>query len=99
MDEIRIDAEINVLLKDPDEKVAEIIRRESADAEVVMLGLGHPGKRQGSRGRPAHGGVVRGTAQRVLREERQPVRGDLVTPEVEEDPEAEEESEGGKKDE
>ena len=31
-----------VLLKDPEAKVAEIIRRESADAEVVLLGLATP---------------------------------------------------------
>ena len=42
LEEIRIDAEVRVLLKDPEAKVAEIIRRESADAEVVLLGLATP---------------------------------------------------------
>jgi len=40
--EIRIEADIQVLLKDPDATVADIIRRESRDAEVVMLGLATP---------------------------------------------------------
>lgn len=40
--EIRIDADIHVLLKAPESKVAEIIREESRDAEVVMLGLATP---------------------------------------------------------
>ncbi|MCB1183433.1 amino acid permease [bacterium] len=40
--EIRVQADIQVLVKDPDEKVNEIIRRESRDAEVVMLGLSTP---------------------------------------------------------
>jgi hypothetical protein len=40
--EIRIQADIDVLLKDPEEKVADVIRRESRDAEVVMLGLATP---------------------------------------------------------
>lgn len=40
--EIRIDADIRVLLKDPDAKVADVIRHESRDAEVVMLGLATP---------------------------------------------------------
>jgi amino acid transporter len=40
--EIRIDAEIKVLLKDPEAKVADIIRRESRDAEAVLLGLATP---------------------------------------------------------
>ena len=44
VDEIRIDADIDVLLKDPDAKVADIIRRESRDAEVVMLGLATPAR-------------------------------------------------------
>lgn len=42
VDEIRIQADIHVLLKDPDTKVADVIREESRDAEVVMLGLATP---------------------------------------------------------
>ncbi len=42
VDEIRIDADIRVLLKDPEAKVADIIRHESRDAEVVLLGLATP---------------------------------------------------------
>jgi potassium/chloride transporter 4/5/6 len=40
--EIRIDADIRVLLKDPEAKVADVIRHESRDAEVVLLGLATP---------------------------------------------------------
>jgi potassium/chloride transporter 4/5/6 len=40
--EARINAEVRVLLKDPDDSVAEIIQRESADAELVLLGLATP---------------------------------------------------------
>ncbi len=40
--EIRIEADIQVLLKDPEATVADIIRSESRDAEVVMLGLATP---------------------------------------------------------
>ena len=42
IEEIRMDADINVLLKDPAAKVNDIIRHESRDAEVVMLGLATP---------------------------------------------------------
>lgn len=42
LDEIRIDGEIRVLLKNTDETVAQTIRRESEGAEVVMLGLATP---------------------------------------------------------
>jgi len=39
---IRIDAEVRVLVKSPEESVATAIQRESADAEVVLLGLATP---------------------------------------------------------
>ncbi len=40
--EIRVDAVARVVLKPKDEKIAELIHRESADAAVVILGLAHP---------------------------------------------------------
>ena len=39
---IRIEAEIEVLLKDPEAKVADVIRERSSDAEVVLIGLATP---------------------------------------------------------
>ena len=39
--DIRIRAEVRVLLRSPEEKIAEIIRRESAEAELVLLGIGN----------------------------------------------------------
>jgi hypothetical protein len=43
MPEIRIEAEVRVVLKPEDATVAEVIHRESADADVVFLGLQVPG--------------------------------------------------------
>jgi hypothetical protein len=40
--EIRIHAEVLVLVKEADESVASVIQRVSADAEIVMLGLATP---------------------------------------------------------
>ena len=40
--EARITAEVRVLRKEPEDSVAEIIQRESADAELVLLGLATP---------------------------------------------------------
>jgi amino acid transporter len=42
LEKIRIAADVRVLLRNPEERVADTIRRESADAEVVMLGLATP---------------------------------------------------------
>ena len=40
--EIRIEADVRVILKPPDATVAEVIHQESANAEVVFLGLQTP---------------------------------------------------------
>jgi potassium/chloride transporter 4/5/6 len=96
VDEIRIDAKINVLLKDPDEKVAEIIRRESADAEVVMLGLATPEKGKEAEAAVRMEGLSEGLPNVFFVKNASLFVGDLVTPEVEEEPEEEvaEEPEG-----
>jgi hypothetical protein len=44
--EIRIDADIEVLVKEPEATVAEMIRYHSRDAEVVLLGLATPERGQ-----------------------------------------------------
>jgi potassium/chloride transporter 4/5/6 len=96
VDEIRIDAKINVLLKDPDEKVAEIIRRESADAEVVMLGLATPEKGKETEAAQRMEALSEGLPNVFFVKNASLFVGDLVTPEVEEEPEEEvaEEPEG-----
>ena len=40
--EARITAEIRVLIKEPEDSVSEIIQRESAEAELVVMGLATP---------------------------------------------------------
>jgi potassium/chloride transporter 4/5/6 len=40
--QIRIQADVHVLLKEPEASVAEVIQRESAEAELVLLGLATP---------------------------------------------------------
>ncbi len=51
--EIRIHADVRVILKPPDATVAEVIHRESANAAVVFLGLQspHPGEEEDSANR------------------------------------------------
>jgi amino acid transporter len=88
--EIRIDAEIKVLLKDPDEKVAEVIRRESEDAEVVMLGLATP-----ERGKEAEyalrlEALSAGLPNVFFVKNASLFVGDLITPESEDGPHGEE---------
>ena len=89
VDEIRIDAKIHVLLKDPDEKVAEIIRRESADAEVVMLGLATPEKGKEAEAAVRMEGLSEGLPNVFFVKNASLFVGDLVTPELEEEPESE----------
>jgi hypothetical protein len=97
VDEIRIDAEINVLLKNPDEKVAEIIRRESQDAEVVMLGLATPEKGKESEAAQRMEGLSEGLPNVFFVKNASLFVGDLVTPEIEEEPEAIAEEESSEK--
>jgi len=97
VDEIRIDAQINVLLKDPDEKVAEVIRRESADAEVVMLGLATPEKGKETEAAQRMEALSEGLTNVFFVKNASLFVGDLVTPEVEEEPETEVESPEDKK--
>jgi amino acid transporter len=40
--QIRVEAEVRVLVKDTEETIATVIQRESADAEVVLMGLATP---------------------------------------------------------
>jgi amino acid transporter len=87
VDEIRIDAKIHVLLKDPDEKVAEVIRRESADAEVVMLGLATPEKGKETEAAQRMEALSEGLPNVFFVKNASLFVGDLVTPEVEEEPE------------
>jgi hypothetical protein len=44
--EARIDATTNVLVKQKDESIRQIIQRESADADIVFLGLATPSEDQ-----------------------------------------------------
>jgi hypothetical protein len=39
---IRIAGDVRVMVKDPEDSIAEVIQRESAEAEVVLLGLATP---------------------------------------------------------
>jgi hypothetical protein len=90
VDEIRIDARIHVLLKDPDEKVADIIRRESEDAEVVMLGLATPEKGKEEEAAQRMEALSEGLPNVFFVKNASLFVGDLITPEVEEEPEEEE---------
>ena len=89
VDEIRIDAEIRVLLKDPEEKVAEVIRRESADAEVVMLGLATPDRGKEAEYALRLEALSKGLTNVFFVKNASLFVGDLVTPEIEEEAEAE----------
>ena len=86
VDEIRINAEIRVLLKDPEEKVAEVIRRESVDAEVVMLGLATPERGKEAEYAKRLEGLSEGLTNVFFVKNASLFVGDLVTPEVEEEP-------------
>ena len=90
--EIRIDAEIRVLLKDPDEKVSEVIRRESQDAEVVMLGLATPERGKEAEYAQRLETLTEGLPNVFFVKNASLFVGDLVTPEIEEesDPESDE---------
>ena len=104
VDEIRIDAEIKVLLKDPDEKVAEVIRRESKDAEVVMLGLATPERGKETEYAERLEALSEGLSNVFFVKNASLFVGDLVTPEVEEEsepesgPESESESDENRED-
>lgn len=93
VDEIRIDARIHVLLKDPDEKVAEVILRESAEAEVVMLGLATPEKGKEAEAAQRMEALSEGLPNVFFVKNASLFVGDLVTPEIEEEPEPEPEPE------
>jgi hypothetical protein len=97
VDEIRIDAKIHVLLKDHDEKVADIIRRESENAEVVMLGLATPEKGKETEAAQRMEALSEGLPNVFFVKNASLFVGDLVTPEVEDEPEAEPEEEPEKK--
>jgi hypothetical protein len=92
VDEIRIEAKINVLLKDSEEKVAEIIRRESQDAEVVMLGLATPEKGKEAEYALRMEAQAEGLPNVFFVKNASLFVGDLVTPEVEEEPQPEADS-------
>ncbi len=98
VNEIRIDAKIHVLLKDPDEKVAEVIRRESADAEVVMLGLATPEKGKEAEQAERMEALSEGLPNVFFVKNASLFVGDLVTPEIEEEPEVEKEPRDDKED-
>jgi amino acid transporter len=83
--EIRIDAEITVLLKDPDEKVAEVIRRESQNAEVVMLGLATPERGKEAEYAERLEALSEGLPNVFFVKNSSLFVGDLITPEIEEE--------------
>ncbi len=91
--EIRIDAEIRVLLKDPEQKVADVIRSESKDAEVVMLGLATPERGKEAEYAQRLEALSEGLTNVFFVKNASLFVGDLVTPEIEEEPEAEPEVE------
>ena len=93
VDEIRIDAEIRVLLKDPEQKVADVIRSESKDAEVVMLGLATPERGKEAEYAQRLEALSEGLTNVFFVKNASLFVGDLVTPEIEEEPEAEPEVE------
>ena len=86
VDEIRMDADIQVLLKDPESKVADIIRHESRDAEVVMLGLATPERGQEAEYARRQEALSEGLPNVFFVKNASLFVGDLVTPEQEDAP-------------
>jgi potassium/chloride transporter 4/5/6 len=84
VEEIRIDADIRVLLKDPAAKVADIIRQESRDAELVMLGLATPKRGQEAEQAQRMEAQCEGLPNVFFVKNASLFVGDLVTPEQEE---------------
>ncbi|MFT7698958.1 MAG: potassium/chloride transporter 4/5/6 [Candidatus Krumholzibacteriia bacterium] len=84
VDEIRIEADIKVLLKDPAAKVADIIREESRDAELVMLGLATPEKGKEAEQAERMEAQCEGLSNVFFVKNASLFVGDLVTPEQEE---------------
>ena len=86
VDEIRIDADIRVLLKDPEAKVADIIRHESRDAEVVLLGLATPERGQEAEYARRLEALSEGLPNVFFVKNASLFVGDLITPEQEDAP-------------
>jgi len=86
VDEIRIDADIRVLLKDPEAKVADIIRHESRDAEVVIMGLATPERGEEAEYAERLEAFSEGLPNVFFVKNASLFVGDLVTPEQEDDP-------------
>ena len=78
--------------------MAEIIRRESTDAEVVMLGLATPEKGKETEAAQRMEGLSEGLPNVFFVKNASLFIGDLVTPEVEEEPESEQETPEEKED-
>lgn len=85
VDEIRIDADIHVLLKDKDAKVADIIREESRDAELVMLGLATPDRGEEAEYAQRIEAQCEGLSNVFFVKNASLFVGDLITPEHEEE--------------
>ncbi len=86
VDEIRIDADIRVLLKDPEAKVADIIRKESRDAEVVLLGLATPPRGEEAEYARRQEALSEGLPNVFFVKNASLFVGDLITPEQEDAP-------------
>jgi potassium/chloride transporter 4/5/6 len=85
---IRIEADIEVLLKDPEAKVADVIRERSADAEVVLIGLATPDKGQEAEYAARLEVLTEGLPNVLFVKNASCFVGELITDEEEEDPAA-----------
>jgi potassium/chloride transporter 4/5/6 len=85
---IRIEADIEVLLKDPDTRVADVIRRRSADAEVVLIGLATPEPGQEAEYAQRMEALTDGLPNVLFVKNASCFVGELITPEEEEEGDA-----------
>lgn len=83
---IRIEADIEVLLKDPDAKVADIIRQRSVDAEVVLIGLATPDEGQEAEYAARLEVLTQGLPNVLFVKNASCFVGELITPEEEAEP-------------
>lgn len=86
--EIRIQADVEVLLKQAGESVASVIQRESAEAEIVLLGVATPAAGEEAEYAKRLATLVGDLPSVFFVKNASLFIGGLITPEEESEPEA-----------
>jgi hypothetical protein len=89
----RMDVEVRVMVKEAEETVAEVIQRESADAEVVLMGLATPPRGEEAEYAERMESLVGDLPLVFFVKNASLFIGELITPVEEEEPVAEEDAE------